>query len=201
MRSVGVEGTGAPGAGLARQLLEHGIEVLEVPRPDRRLRRQQGKSDPIDAEAAARPVLADNATVAPKYGTGPIVYRFLVAIAKAFRPTTWTARLSPHPDRSDGVSPSLLLPSISKSCCSASSARSARRSVSRTRRRSDVAWNDCSAADYFWRINSPAHRLAIRVASPAAAAVAVNSSTPRSVTADKWSSSSSPSLASIWSIT
>ncbi len=72
VKSVGVEGTGAYGAGLARHLLELGIEVLEVPRPDRRLRRQQGKSDPIDAEAAARAVLAGTATVAPKFGTGPI---------------------------------------------------------------------------------------------------------------------------------
>jgi transposase len=37
-----------------------------VPRPDRRLRRQRGKSDPIDAEAAARAVLAGTATVKPK---------------------------------------------------------------------------------------------------------------------------------------
>jgi transposase len=53
---VGVEGTGAYGAGLARYLHDQGIDVLEVPRPDRRIRRQRGKSDPIDAEAAARTV-------------------------------------------------------------------------------------------------------------------------------------------------
>ncbi|MCX2933886.1 transposase [Mycobacterium sp. CVI_P3] len=46
---VGVEGTGAYGAGLARYLHDQGIDVLEVPRPDRRLRRQRGKSDPIEA--------------------------------------------------------------------------------------------------------------------------------------------------------
>jgi len=72
LRSVGVEGTGAYGAGLARHLHANDIEVLEVPRPDRRLRRQHGKSDPIDAEAAARAVLAGTATAAPKFGTGPI---------------------------------------------------------------------------------------------------------------------------------
>src|SRR4051794_26645873 len=49
---VGVEGTGAYGAGLTRHLHDQGVTVLEVPRPDRRLRRQRGKSDPIDAEAA-----------------------------------------------------------------------------------------------------------------------------------------------------
>jgi transposase len=72
LRRVGVEGTGAYGAGLARHLHRHGATVLEVPRPDRRLRRQSGKSDPIDAEAAARAVLAGTATVAPKGANGVI---------------------------------------------------------------------------------------------------------------------------------
>jgi len=70
--SVGVEGTGAYGAGLARQLAGLDIEVLEVPRPDRRLRRNRGESDPIDAESAARAVLAGTATVAPMLAGGPI---------------------------------------------------------------------------------------------------------------------------------
>ena len=46
--------------------------MYEVPRPDRRLRRRVGKSDPIDAEAAARAVLAGTATVTPKHADGPI---------------------------------------------------------------------------------------------------------------------------------
>jgi transposase len=45
---------------------------VEVARPDRRLRRQRGKSDPIDAEAAARAVLAGIASVRPKLATGPV---------------------------------------------------------------------------------------------------------------------------------
>ena len=45
VESVGVEGTGAYGAGLARYLHQCQVTVLEVPRPDRRLRRQRGKSD------------------------------------------------------------------------------------------------------------------------------------------------------------
>jgi transposase len=69
---VGVEGCGIYGAGLARHLDRKGIAVVEVPRPDRRLRRNSGKSDPIDAEAAARAVLAGTATVQPKLGDGPI---------------------------------------------------------------------------------------------------------------------------------
>jgi transposase len=69
---VGVEGTGTYGAGLARHLAEHHVEVVEVDRPDRKTRRRQGKSDPIDALAAARAVLAGTATGAPKTRTGPV---------------------------------------------------------------------------------------------------------------------------------
>lgn len=72
LQSVGVEGTGAYGAGLARHLRGEQVTVLEVPRPDRRLRRNHGKSDPIDAEAAARAVLAGTATVIPKRADGPV---------------------------------------------------------------------------------------------------------------------------------
>ena len=67
---VGVEGTGAYGAGLARYLHRAGIKVIEVARPDRRIRRQFGKSDPIDAEAAARAVLAGTASTTPKLAHG-----------------------------------------------------------------------------------------------------------------------------------
>jgi transposase len=79
---VGVEGTGAYGAGLARHLHNEGVEVLEVPRPDRRLRRQRGKSDPIDAEAAARTVLAGRASGAPKLADGPIEAIRMLRIAR-----------------------------------------------------------------------------------------------------------------------
>ena len=53
LRRAGVEGTGTYGAGLARMLHDHEIEVLEVNRPDRAMRRSKGKSDPTDAENAA----------------------------------------------------------------------------------------------------------------------------------------------------
>ena len=39
-------------------LVDAGCDVIEINRPDRRARRGHGKSDPIDAEAAARSVLA-----------------------------------------------------------------------------------------------------------------------------------------------
>jgi transposase len=51
---VGVEGTGAYGAGLARYLHRHGVRVIEVDRANRQARRQSGKSDPADAVEAAR---------------------------------------------------------------------------------------------------------------------------------------------------
>jgi transposase len=63
---VGVEGTGSYGAGLAWFLQDHQVEVIEVNRPNRQLRRLKGKSDPIDAEQAARAVLAGTATAVPK---------------------------------------------------------------------------------------------------------------------------------------
>ncbi len=63
---VGVEGTGSYGAGLARHLRAQGVEVIEVNRPNRQARRRRGKSDTVDAEAAARAALNGEATVAPK---------------------------------------------------------------------------------------------------------------------------------------
>ena len=67
---VGVEGTGSYGAGLARHLVGAGIEVAEVNRPNRQMRRRRGKSDVVDAEAAARAALAGDATTAPKGNDG-----------------------------------------------------------------------------------------------------------------------------------
>lgn len=69
---VGVEGTGVYGAGLARQLRDEHVEMVEVDRPDRKARRYQGKSDPIDAIAAARAALAGDRTGTPKQRDGRI---------------------------------------------------------------------------------------------------------------------------------
>jgi len=66
LAKVGVEGTGAYGAGLARHLASCGVEALEVNRPNRQMRRRRGKSDTVDAEAAARSALNGEATVVPK---------------------------------------------------------------------------------------------------------------------------------------
>jgi transposase len=69
---AGVEGTGSYGAGLARYLKAAGIAVVEVERPKRRHLRRRGKSDPIDAERAARAVLAGEAAGVPKSGDGRV---------------------------------------------------------------------------------------------------------------------------------
>jgi transposase len=58
VQMIGVEGTSSYGAGLARFLTTEAIEFREVIRP-RRTQRRQGKSDPLDAYAAAEQVLAD----------------------------------------------------------------------------------------------------------------------------------------------
>ena len=72
VQRVGVEGTGAWGAGLARSLRVAGVEVIEVDRPNRQRRRRRGKSDPVDAEAAGRAVLAGEVAGAPKAQDGPV---------------------------------------------------------------------------------------------------------------------------------
>ena len=66
LAAVGVEGTGCYGAELTRQLMKAGITVIEVNRPNRKNRRQQGKSDPLDAYSAAEAVLSARATAEPK---------------------------------------------------------------------------------------------------------------------------------------
>jgi transposase len=65
----GIEGTGSFGAGLNRFLRHHGQVVVEVNRPDRAARRRRGKSDPLDAEAAARAVQGRQGSV-PRLAMG-----------------------------------------------------------------------------------------------------------------------------------
>lgn len=55
---VGIEGTSSYGAGLARYLRDRQVDIREIIRP-RRSQRRCGKSDPIDAYAAAQQALAD----------------------------------------------------------------------------------------------------------------------------------------------
>ncbi len=78
-----MEGCGSYGAGLARYLAAAGIEVIEVNRPNRQLRRQRGgKSDPVDAEAAARAAASGQATAVPKSGVGPVECLRMLLVAR-----------------------------------------------------------------------------------------------------------------------
>jgi transposase len=69
---VGVESTGAYGVGLARHLTREGVRVIEVNQPHAHVRYRRGKTDTIDAEAAARKVLSGEATGLAKARDGRI---------------------------------------------------------------------------------------------------------------------------------
>jgi transposase len=68
LRAWAMEGTGGYGAGLARHLAAGGEMVVELDRPKRPTRRAGAKSDPIDAERAARDALARTRLAQPKTG-------------------------------------------------------------------------------------------------------------------------------------
>lgn len=80
--AFGVEGTGSYGLGLTRFLHHRHCQVLEVNRPDRAQRRRHGKDDTLDAEQAARAVLAGTATAIAKPADGTIEMIRLVKIAR-----------------------------------------------------------------------------------------------------------------------
>ena len=82
IEAFGIEGTGSYGAGLARAVGRAGHRVAEVNRADRRLRRAAGKSDTVDAEAAARAVLAGQATSTPKTADGAVEMMRQLKIAR-----------------------------------------------------------------------------------------------------------------------
>ena len=79
---VGVEGTGSYGAGLARHLAAAGAEVVEVNRPNRQMRRRRGKTDTVDAEAAARAALNGTEVCAPKSADGAVEAIRMVSVAR-----------------------------------------------------------------------------------------------------------------------
>jgi transposase len=59
-----------------------GHEVTEVSQPDKAVRRRRGKTDVIDAEAAARAVLSGRATATAKASDGPVDMLRLLKLAK-----------------------------------------------------------------------------------------------------------------------
>ena len=85
---VGVEGTGAYGAGLARFLRSVGVAVIEVDRPNRQARRRHGKSDTIDAIEAARAALSGRARAVAKTADGNVeAIRVLMVAFRSGRET------------------------------------------------------------------------------------------------------------------
>lgn len=78
----GVEGTGSYGRGLAAAVRRSGHDVVEVARPNRQDRRRRGKSDQLDAENAARAVLAGQAEAIPKADDGTVEMIRHIKVAK-----------------------------------------------------------------------------------------------------------------------
>jgi transposase len=78
----GIEGTGSYGRGLASAVRRNGHDVIEVMRPDRQDRHRRGKSDALDAENAARAVLAGQAQSIPKNAEGIVEMIRHIKIAK-----------------------------------------------------------------------------------------------------------------------
>jgi len=80
---AGVEGTGSYGASLSRYLLAQGVDVFDVNRMDWADRRRRGKSDPLDAQNAARAVLSGRARARAKSGDGPVQIARMYKLTKA----------------------------------------------------------------------------------------------------------------------
>ena len=97
---VGVEGTGSYGAGLTRYLTGIGIEVVEVNRANRQLRRRLGKTDTTDAQAAGRAALNGEATARPKTADGLVEGIRMLRSSPPFR------NQSPHPGHQPTTRPS-----------------------------------------------------------------------------------------------
>jgi hypothetical protein len=69
-------------AGLTRHLVAAGIRVVEVDRSDRQDRYRSGKSDPLDAESAARAALSGKAKGAPRGRDGTVEAIRALMVAK-----------------------------------------------------------------------------------------------------------------------
>jgi transposase len=90
LRAWAIEGTGAHGAGLTRVLDQHQEVVFELDRPQRAKRRNGKKSDPLDAERAAREALARPRLGTPRAGDGDrqVLAQLLSARASAVQGAT-----------------------------------------------------------------------------------------------------------------
>lgn len=82
LSQAGIEGTGSYGVSVSRFLRARGVEIIEVNRPDRAARRRRGKSDPVDAEAAAHAVISGRASAVPKTADGSVEQIRVYKVAK-----------------------------------------------------------------------------------------------------------------------
>src|ERR1019366_3706747 len=80
--AVAVESTGSYAAAFVRYLRKHAIDVVEVNQPHAHTRRRVGKSDPIDAEMAARTLLCGKGTVIPKHTDGIVESIRMLRVAR-----------------------------------------------------------------------------------------------------------------------
>jgi transposase len=94
---IGVESTGSYAAGLVRYLRSRRVDVVEVNRPHAHTRRRRGKSDPIDAEMAARQALAGHAVVVPKRTDGMVEAIRQLRVARESAVKARTARSTSSP--------------------------------------------------------------------------------------------------------
>ncbi|MGW6708052.1 IS110 family transposase [Streptomyces sp. NPDC054956] len=94
--AVGVEGTSSYGSGFTHAARQAGLVVVEVNRPDKAERRRIGKSDPIDAYAAARAVVSGRATNAPKDGAIVGIRALQTAARSAIKARTATLNQITH---------------------------------------------------------------------------------------------------------
>ena len=79
---LAVESTGSYAAALVRYLRQHGVTIVEVNQPHAHTRRRVGKSDPIDAEMAARLFQAGKAKAVPKQTDGIVESIRLLRVAR-----------------------------------------------------------------------------------------------------------------------
>jgi transposase len=79
---VAVESTGSYAAALVRYLRDHDITIVEVNQSHAHTRRRVGKSDPIDAEMAARLFQAGKAKAVPKRTDGVVESIRLLRVAR-----------------------------------------------------------------------------------------------------------------------
>lgn len=82
IETAAVESSASYGAGLTRMLTDHGVAVIEVNAPDLPRRYAQGKTDQLDAYAAAMAVITGRATAVAKDTRGAVESVRMLTVAR-----------------------------------------------------------------------------------------------------------------------